>query len=325
MMKNIRMDIVACADNRFVMPTGVMMQSVCVNNPEANIVFHIIVDDTVSNEDRHDLECVVSSFDGKSVMFYAANNDLLCRSFPQGYRTYYITKAAYYRLYIAEFLPKTIEKVLYLDGDVIVRHSLLPLWNLDISQYAIAGAYDGSSGLIEFYNRLKYPAHLGYINSGVLLINLKYWREHNVLKLFGEYMNEHSEYIKYHDQDVLNVVFCDKKELFPLKYNLEHYFLLGNTCDYDYWKLEAEVLDARKDPVIVHYTGPFKPWEKYQRCPHPLRSSFYKYQNQTKWKGVKYERRPLKMRLVNFIADTLRMLKLKSPWDYAYIDIDPID
>ena len=320
-----KMDIVACTDNRFVMPTGVMMQSVCVNNPEVYIVFHVIVDETVSIEDRHDMEGVVSSLDGKSVMFYAVNNEILSRSFPSGYRSYNVTKATYYRLYISELLPKTIEKVLYLDGDVIVRHSLLPLWNMDIEQYAIAGAYDGSSGLIEFYNRLKFPAHLGYINAGVLLINLKYWREHFVLKLFGGYMNEHSEDIKFHDQDVLNVVFCDKKEFFPLKYNLEHYFLMENSCDYDYWKLEAEVLDARKDPIIVHYTGPFKPWEKYQRCPHPFRSSFYKYQNQTKWKGVKYERRPLKMRLVNFIADTLRMLRLKSPWDYAYIDIAPID
>ena len=43
-----KMDIVACTDKWFVMPTGVMMQSVCVNNPEVDIVFHIIVDDTKS-------------------------------------------------------------------------------------------------------------------------------------------------------------------------------------------------------------------------------------------------------------------------------------
>lgn len=320
-----KMDIVACTDKWFVMPTGVMMQSVCVNNTEVDIVFHIIIDDNVSIEDRHDLEGVVSSFDGKSVMFYAANKEMLSRMFPSGNGRYNITKATYYRLYISELLPKSIKKVLYLDGDVIVRHSLLPLWKMNIEQYAIAGAYDSTSGLIEFYNRLKYPAHLGYVNAGVLLINLNYWREHDVLKHFGEYMNGHSEDIKCHDQDILNVVFCEKKLFFPLKYNLPHAFLWKNIYEYDYWKLEAEVLDAQKDPVIVHYTGPFKPWEKYQRSPHPFRSTFYKYQSQTKWKGVKYEHRPLKMRLVNFIADTLRMLKLKSPWEYTYIDIDPID
>lgn len=319
------MDIVVCTDKWFVMPTGVMMQSVCVNNPEVDIVFHIIVDDTVSAGDRHDLEEVVSSFDGKTVMFYAANKEMLNRLFPAGQYRYDITKTTYYRLYIAELLPKNIEKVLYLDGDVIVRHSLLPLWKMNIEQYAIVGAYDGLSGHLEFYDRLKYPAHLGYVNAGVLLINLHYWREHDVLKLFVEYMNEHSEDIKLHDQDVLNVVFCDKKLFFPLKYNLQHPFLWENCNEYDYRKLEAEVLEARKDPVIVHYTSSFKPWKKYQRRPHPFRSTFNKYQNQTKWKGVKTDNRSLKMRLVNFIADTLRMLKLKSPWEYAYIDISPLD
>ena len=326
-MKTVNIDIVACTDNRFVMPTGVMMQSVCVNNPDVDIVFHIIVDDTVSNEDRNDLEDVVSLVDGKSVVFYLANNEMLSRSFPSGQLTYTLTKASYYRLYVSELLPKTMEKVLYLDGDVIVRHSLLPLWNMDIEQYAIAGAYDGSSGLIEFYNRLRYPAHLGYINSGVLLINLNYWREHDVLKLFGEYMNAHSEDIKLHDQDVLNVVFCDKKLFFPLKYNLAHAFLWKNSYEYDYWKLETEILDARMNPVIVHFTGLYKPWDKYQRCPHPFRSTFYKYQDQTKWKGVKYERRPQKLRLINYIADTLRLLRLKSPFSTkdVYIDFAPID
>ena len=46
----MKMDIVACTDNRFVMPTGVMIQSVCVNNPDVDIVFHIIVDDSVTTD-----------------------------------------------------------------------------------------------------------------------------------------------------------------------------------------------------------------------------------------------------------------------------------
>ena len=317
------MDIVACTDKWFVMPTGVMMYSVCVNNPDVDINFHVIVDDNVTSEDQHDLEDVVKSFNNKSACFYSFN-DVYDDAFPSGRDLYYITKTTYFRLFIDVLLPSNIEKVLYLDGDIIVRHSLLPLWEVDLGNHAIAAVIDGMEGNAEFYDRLKYPPYLGYFNAGMLLINLKYWRNNHVIKEFRQYMENHSDSIMYHDQDVLNVTFREKKLQLPIKYNMQHVFLTKAPL-YDYLKYEQEVLDARQDPIIIHFTGPYKPWDKYQRCPHPFRSTFYKYQNQTKWKGVKYEHRPLKMRLVNFIADTLRMLKLKSPWEYAYIDIAPVD
>ena len=51
----MRIDIAACTDRQFVMPTGVMMQSVCVNNPDVDIMFHVICDDNITSKDRSDL------------------------------------------------------------------------------------------------------------------------------------------------------------------------------------------------------------------------------------------------------------------------------
>ncbi|MBQ2210094.1 MAG: hypothetical protein II404_09055 [Prevotella sp.] len=124
-----KMDIVACTDKWFVMPTGVMMQSVCVNNPEVDIVFHIIVDDNVTEKGMRDLEETVTVFEGKSITFYHVDvTKFPC--FPNVKMGSHVTQAAYYRLMLSEILPKDIHKVLYLDGDVIVRHSLPPLWNI---------------------------------------------------------------------------------------------------------------------------------------------------------------------------------------------------
>ena len=318
-----RIDIVTCTDKKFVMPTGVMMISVCENNPETDIVFHIIVDDNVKTEDLQDLEDIVNTYSGKSVAFYNANEKMLKMSFPIGLPKEYITKATYYRLYLAELLPQELDKVLYLDGDLIVRHSLLPLWNTDLGENALAAASDSSSSDIEFYNRLKYPFELGYFNAGVLLINLRYWREHQVLKDFELYMGNYADSIKYHDQDVLNVVFCDKKILIPIKYNLQHGFLEKVSVSYDYWKLEKEVLEARVDPCIVHFTTANKPWNKYCFFPHPYSSTFNKYLNQTKWKGHKYDRRPMKKKIRNFIGDCLRWMNILKR--SQYIDVTPID
>lgn len=321
-------NIVACIDKKFIMPTGVMMTSVCENNMDTDVVFHIIVDEDVNTDDCRDLKDAVTIYRGKSVLFYHANDKMQKKSFPKGMNRNDITRTTYYRLFLAEILPQELDKVLYLDGDVIVRHSLLPLWNTNIEEKAVAAAYDCSSGRIEYYNRLKYPFELGYFNAGVLLINLKYWREHQVLNDFISYMENHADSIRCHDQDVLNVVFRCRKVTVPLKYNFQHPFLLKKCDDYDYWKLEQEVLEAREDPCIVHFTCRWKPWRIYRRgWVHPFSSTWDKYQNMTKWKGVKYDYRTKSQRIRRYAGNILRRFGLLPPLrqNSKFLTIAPID
>jgi lipopolysaccharide biosynthesis glycosyltransferase len=315
-----KMDIVVCTDKWYVMPTGVMMYSVCVNNTDVDIAFHVICDENVSDKDKYDLEETVTAFKGKTILFYEVDVSLF-PSFPRVGGG--ITRAAYYRLMMSEILSPKVEKVLYLDGDIIVRHSLSDLYYTDLDCYAVAAVTDMSEGVLD-YGRLQYPSSAGYFNSGVMLINLKYWREHNVVATFMNYLSEHADLIRLWDQDVLNVVFYDKKKTLPIKYNLQHNFLT-NSPRYDFNKYEAEVLYARKDPVIVHYAADNKPWKAYRRgSAHPFSSTFFKYQNKTKWKGVRTDKRSLKMRVINYVADLLRKYGIKPIYN-EYIDIAPID
>jgi len=322
-----KIDIVACTDKWFVMPTGVMLFSVCVNNPDVDIVFHIIHDDSVTSKDRRDLEETVTVFEGKSIVFYHVDvTKFPC--FPYATTKTAITQAAYYRLMMSEILPGTIRKVLYLDGDIIVRHSLLPLWNTELKGYAVGTVPDiiEIEYSKEYSKRLNYPSQHGYFNSGVILINLEYWREHRVVSEFVSFIQEHADILKCLDQDLLNAIFYDKKIVFPIKYNLICGFLWSSS-QYDFGRYEKELHEALKDPVIVHFTAE-KPWVNYGRQPkHPFSSTFFKYQGQTRWKGVKTDRRPFKLRVINYVADTLRKYGLKShvPPSYEYIDIAPID
>ena len=207
-----------------------------------------------------------------------------------------------------------------------MRHSLLPLWNTDLEGKAIAAVSDGISGLIEIYNRLKYPFDLGYFNAGVLLVNLKYWREHQVLREFESYMERHEDSIKYHDQDVLNAVLCEQKILMPIKYNLQRGFLLKNR-NFDYRKVEKELTEALADPCIVHYTNSYKPWKRYIETPHPFNSTWDKYQDMTKWKGIKIESRTVRQRARHCAGNILRGIGLLSPLEKEsiYLDVAPID
>lgn len=316
------MEIVACTDKGYVMPTGVMMYSVCFNNQDADITFHLIVDESVTQKARCDLKEAVEKFVNKRIVFYEVDSQRT-KGLPT--RTIFgITQAAYYRLYLTEIIPQTIDKVLYFDGDIIVRHSLASLWETDLTGYAVAAAIDMSSANIEYYNRLRYPSDLGYFNSGVLLINLDYWRKHHVIDMFSNFISNHSDIIRCEDQDVLNVVFCNHKLWIPVKYNLQHGFLKKN-AKYDYWKYEKEVEEARKDPVIVHYTS-FKPWEKNTKEIHPFSSSFKNYQKQTIWKNMITDKRSIMSKIRIFVGRMLRFLRLRQPTRRTvYIDILPVD
>ena len=146
-----RVHIAVCLDNEYVMPTGVLMYSACVNNQDVDIDFHVLIDESVNEEEQKDLKDTISRFHGKRAIFYALKS-MTALSFPLVKK--HLTRAAYYRLFLSDILPSAIEKVLYLDGDIIVRHSLLPLWNADVSNYAAGTVMDVCDGDIKIYNRL---------------------------------------------------------------------------------------------------------------------------------------------------------------------------
>ena len=323
-------EIVACTDHRFIMPVGVMMHSVCRNNCDLKVCFHVIIDESVTKDDKADLRDIAS---GMNVSFYNADSKLFS-SMPlvPG-----LSNATYYRLLIPQILPERINKVLYLDGDIIVRHSVLPLWETDLEGFAIAAVTDADESLIEKYNRQKYSPKYGHFNAGVMLINLKYWRANNTRREIESYIENHSESIRYCDQDILNYVLRTHKITLPITYNTQTGFLwVTERACYDYWKYEEEVIEARKDPVILHFTHG-KPWVKGTE--HPYRGSFVKYQGETKWKGEIWEKpkrlqRPFWTRVLSHTFDAMekilikmRLIKgqLKQRGNNVILDLPPID
>lgn len=312
-----KINIVACLDKDFVMPVGVMMYSVCYNNQNIEIVFHIIADESVKEKDKVELNNTVSRFEGKYVMFYSIDCNKVSK-FPDLIDG--PSSATYYRLFLTEILPDSIDKVLYLDGDVVVRNSLLSLWQSDIEKYAVAAVPDMSPEDIYSCERLNYDLRMGYFNAGVLLINLRYWREHNVIERFCEYIRTNYNSILLQDQDVLNYVFREEKYMLPYKYNYQQNLV---TKKYYYYNINA-VLEACKDPIVLHFSGYNKPWNSYKTTYNPYNSSFYKYQNQTIWKGLTIDRRSFKLKIKNHVAKILRKMRIKSTV-CGYVDIQPID
>lgn len=310
------MEIVCSTDNNYVMPTGVMICSLCENNRSENIRFHILSSD-ITDDNRAAIERITGSY-GKSVEFHKIDDDALS-DFPirrEGQSSHISSLATYYRLFLGDILTDDITKVIYLDGDMIVRGSLAPLWDVSMDGYAIAGVPDTNNNTVEHYNRLRYPQSMGYFNAGVLVINLKYWREHNVKDEFFKIVREHPERLGCHDQDILNYVFRTCKKRLNVKFNFQNNFLF----EHQYTNLSYDIIDeidaALHNPVIIHYiTGP-KPWQR--NCIHPYRTEFFKYRSKTQWKDLPLTRGDsLKLRIKHFLVKILVDMKLFKRESYV--------
>lgn len=266
---------------------AVTMASVIRNNGEETLHFHIF-GLNIDDEDKSKLKKTVRE---KEISFYDVSGDLV-KDLPNLNGDSYISAASYIRLFLCDFLDKDIYKVIYLDCDLIVRSSLSGLWNTDIEGFAVAAAEDlmVKSGTWHDMDEtwLGYSTGFGYFNSGVLLINLKYWRENNVKESFYACMDKYASQFKFHDQDVLNGVFYNKKKTLDNKWN---------TFDAYYYKWRPEHRDDiecmhRTDPCIIHYAGRLKPWNTIVR--HHLFDEYRKYRDHTPWPYAKPSFREMK-------------------------------
>lgn len=276
------MDIVCCTDNDYIMPCGVLLCSLCENSELGSVRFHIIISKRISEIEKASLINIVNRY--KNEIFFYIIDESWISNLPIGMdgQQSHITLATYFRLYLSELLPVTLNKILYLDCDIVVRHSINDLWNMNIENYAIGCVPDADDGQILNYNRLKYSQRLGYFNAGVLLINLKYWRAHDIFNRFLIFIRQYPERILYHDQDIMNYVLKDEKVILPLKYNVTNGLL--NKEIHISWEYESELMEALKNPYILHYISHNKPWIK--GCTHPFKAEFFKYRDMTEWKKM---------------------------------------
>ena len=304
------MNVVCCTDANFIMPCGVMLKSLCENNNAVNVF--IVIDESVDEKCKNSLRRIVESYQGNTLSFYLVDSTFF-NSFPQLDFLPRISKATYYRLFLSEILPSDIDKIIFLDCDLIVRHDLNDLWNTKIDEYAIGCIIEHEIDNVEHYNRLMYSHDHGYFNAGVLLINLKYWRERLLTKSFMNYIETYPQRIKYHDQDVLNGVLHKEKIFISPTYNAQAgFFYRKEKKKYSVLKYGKEIETIIKDPCIVHFSTGFKPW--LEDCCHPFKNEFVQYKNMTEWKDIPLEKKYFPKRsFKGILGDILRLLKIWSP------------
>lgn len=287
-------NIVFCTDTNYIMPSGVFMKSVSMNNRWNGIIFHCIVDESVTKDDEASLKDVIADNSLHQIKFYRVvgkdfermpNLDVSEEYAKKNKVTAtHTTKACYYRLSMANLLPPDLNRVLYFDCDIIVTQDLMPMWKTDLEGNAVAAVVDEGE-LDMSYDQLEYSPKYGYFNSGAMVIDLEYWRKHDMFTKFLEIIHCHAGRMRQHDQEILNIAFHSSIKRLPVKYNLQENFLRRPDLIPDFYaKYGQDIEEGIKDYVVIHYTAD-KPW--YCENNQPLKSEFYKYLQQTKWYGYK--------------------------------------
>ena len=172
-----------------------------------------------------------------------------------------------------------LDKIIYLDCDIVVLNDLQSLWNFDVSDVAVAMAPDLSFEDKRSLNRLGITTGY-YLNSGVILMNLDYWRKHDVQNRVISYILEKGDKLIYNDQDALNSILQNEHKVLHIKYNYS-YCYFHRLIGVSHKEKIREIIEARDNPVIFHYFGPLKPWSL--GCYIPGKELFVKYQKLSGW------------------------------------------
>lgn len=297
------MHIVFCLDNNYVSHCATAIASIISHNEKEEITFHLL-SDYISEENTQELLNWINLFNSKYIEIHIIDINKF-NIFPVGEA--YINISTYFRLLIPNIL-KDISKVIYLDCDVIINSPLTDLWKVDINNYALAGVLDRINNYIRVYNRLGYSPSEGYINAGVLLINLEYWRKINVFSQAINIAKRIPLHLKNHDQDILNIIFHDSKLILDFKYNLLEYYLYTEDWLYLDRKYYPQIIEACKNPVIVHFCMPQKPW--HIECINTYKELYYKYRKMTPWPELKLTHKKEKLSRKQKLKLTLEKLGL---------------
>lgn len=302
------MNIILSTDDNFVQHCCVAMISILENNDDVS--FYLFT--AGLTQKNYDLITRLVE-ERKGVLHLCKIDDAVTMDFPMPKGAgEHISIATYYRLFAGIVLPPDVDRVIYLDCDIVVRGSLKSLWQMDINNYALGAVYQGMNFLTaEDFNRLGIPEEKGYFNAGVLLINLDYWRKRQVTERLFDFIKNNYHRIKQHDQDTLNAVLYD--EVKPISYTwnyLPQFYLVKKGLSFPVHVDYSEKID----PIVIHYVSVPKPWD--YGCSNPYTKEYFKYLDLTPFKGWrpsfkwdKYSKQVLKPALLNLLlkADFLRL------------------
>lgn len=264
--------IVVASDNHYIVLLAALLKSIEINLREGQKITCYVIADKVSTKNQKKLQLSVNQ--EITTLVWKQMNDVIPEGtkLPLDRSSYPLN--IYMRLFIPYFIPEDIEKVLYLDVDMIVQKDITALFENDLTNYVVGAVldpriitFDNSWGGVLNYNELGLPGQTRYFNTGLLLMNTVKWRAQNVTEKIIRCIDENKKFANYPDQYGLNVVLANQwLELDPL---------WNHFCTFDH-----------PDPFLIHFVQRKPIYKSYDNS-QAFKKIFFVYLNQTKWKNSK--------------------------------------
>lgn len=274
-------NIVCTIDNHYAQHCAVMLSSLFHHNPDQAFRIFLITDGLDPNISKQ-LEQFL--LDHKQDYEMIQIDKAALGNAPV---THHISLATYFRLFIPKVLPQHVQKVLFLDADMIIRQPIDKLWNLEIEAFSHAAAI--AAGMDDYPREIGLPAESLYFNAGLLLINLQAWRELQIFERGCELLEKNADRIQWWDQDVLNILLNRQWLPLDLTWNAQPFIYeaeFQNSAELQTKYERFQSSAAIADPAIVHFVGggSAKPWHFY--CTHPFKDDYRKFLKTTPWRNA---------------------------------------
>ena len=246
------------ADNNYLYPLIVLLTSILVNaNPKTFYLFYIMIPYNFYNNNKRKIFNLSKKYHNCKINFYNLGKKYIDWEAKGHY-----SQTVYYRLSLPDLI-KNIDKIIYLDCDTMVHKDLTELYQINMKDKYFLGF---PSHEVSY---LSINGTRNFINSGVMLINLKLLRKINSSILFENYYRAYGT--KKVDEYLINVLFYDKISFLPFEYGIpdfeRRHKIIGSPSIF-WHKLNGSIINKTKNYVIessnnryiTHGAYTFKKW-----------------------------------------------------------------
>ena len=252
-------NIAICVDERGANQIRVLLYSIEVNNPGGGTIY--LVYEHLSDKQKQALETLGAQFTRFKLQLLplSATDKYLLKQI--SLRNAHLPLSTYYRILLPYLLPE-VDRVLYLDYDVLVINELTSLYNANLNHHFLGVVRDLGVIVKEDWSKSLFnDSYRDYFNAGVLLMDLAAFRKYGVSWKLHQFIVASTPFFSLEDQDALNLFFKDAVEYLDLDYNYVTRLFLNAL------PAEERSLEQIK---ILHFLGSEKPWQEALNYPLQL-------------------------------------------------------
>ena len=300
--------VVACAaDEGYAMPLAVMLASLSDRTDPARAVSVYVLDGGLTSESRGALARSLQR--GMVELHWVDVESSAFEDLPMWGR---MSATTYARLLLPTLLPASLDRVIWLDCDMIVHADLGALWGRPFDGRAVLAVQDmivpyvSCRDGIARYETLGIEPQTEYFNAGVMVVNLDLWRADDVPRRVLEYLHTHAPDVVYLDQEGLNAVLAGHWGALDPRWN-QNAGVAGRSY-YHPEHLDGEAYrQVVEDPWIIHFSGNVKPW-MLRDTTDPARALYFRYLDRTPWAGWRPRRNAWSIIMGQYETSRLRNL-----------------